>query len=390
MHRDARRRVRAGVSGMDGRRALAGTRDRRFRRVTPALEPLEGRRLLSFYTGPTARRPLLAHAGAFLVEVSGPGVVEVHPAPGGAIDLTAYGTTTSSTITITQTEPRFHAPSQLLLIRDLRIRSGELGGLSAMTAELDGRLTPLTGPLQTLAFGMIGPKAQVDVNGNVDSLDVANINLGPTGHVTITGDVNSIAQSGTTGTGTSGTTGTGTSGTTGTGTSATTTTIGAINIVGGRFSIGRDLLSSFTIDGDVTISHDGSFSIGRDQDGTFAVDGSLLLSTGGQIVIGRNLTSLAVSGNLIVQPSGSGIAVDGALQSLSVNGYLLGQGGTSNPSAIDVGVGLNLSGLTILGGISGQGGLINANIRVGGSVSGVDIPYGTTKSTIQSNATMPT
>ena len=123
-------------------------------------------------------------------------MVEVHPAPGGAIDLTAYGTTTSSTITITQTEPRYHAPSQLLLIRDLRIRSGELGGLSAMTAELEGRMTPLTGPLQTLAFGMIGPKAQVDVNGNVDSLGVSNINLGPTGHVTITGDVNSIAQVG--------------------------------------------------------------------------------------------------------------------------------------------------------------------------------------------------
>jgi hypothetical protein len=53
-------------------------------------------------------------------------------------------------------------------------------------------------------------------------------------------------------------------------------------------------------------------------------------------------------------------------------------------------VGLNLSGLTVLGGISGQGGLINANIRAGGSISGVDIPYGTTNSTIQSNATMPT
>jgi hypothetical protein len=51
---------------------------------------------------------------------------------------------------------------------------------------------------------------------------------------------------------------------------------------------------------------------------------------------------------------------------------------------------LNLSGLTILSGVTGQGGLIGANIRAGGSVSGVDIPYGTYKSTIKSNASMAT
>jgi len=40
--------------------------------------------------------------------------------------------------------------------------------------------------------------------------------------------------------------------------------------------------------------------------------------------------------------------------------------------------------------VAGQGGLINANIRAGGSVSGVDIPYGTFKSTIRSKTAMPT
>jgi hypothetical protein len=351
------------------------------RRIAPALEPLEGRRLLSFYTGPTAHRPLVTPAGAFLAQVSGPGVLEVHPAPGGAIDLTAYGTTSSSTITITQTLPRFHAAGQLLMIRNIRIRSGQLGGLSATTAELDGRMTPLTTSLQTLDLGTIGPNAQIDVDGDVASLAVSTINLGPTGRVAIAGDVDSIAESSTTSSTQSGTTSSGQSG---------TTTIGAVNIVGGRFSIGRDLLSSFAVGGDLSISHDGSFSIGRDEDGTFTVNGSVLLSSGGQIVVGRNLTSMTITGNLIVQPSGSGIAVDGALESLSVDGYFSGQGGTSDPSAIDLGVGLNLSGLTILGGISGQGGLIDANIRAGGSVSGVDIPYGTINSTIQSNAAMPT
>ena len=68
-----------------------------------------------------------------------------------------------------------------------------------------------------------------------------------------------------------------------------------------------------------------------------------------------------------------------------VGGTFQGRGGTNAPSAFDVGVGLNLSSLTILGGVPGQGGLINANIRAGGSISGVNIAYGTINSTIQPN-----
>ena len=41
--------------------------------------------------------------------------------------------------------------------------------------------------------------------------------------------------------------------------------------------------------------------------------------------------------------------------------------------------------LTILGALSGQGGLINANVRAGGSISNVNIVYGTINSTIQPN-----
>jgi hypothetical protein len=306
-------------------------------------------------------RKVITPAGGFLIQVSGPGVVQVFQAPKGAIDLTAYGTNATSTITITQTVPRYHETSQLLTIRNLRIRSGLLGGLTAGPVELNGRLTPLASSVNSLAIGVIGPKAQVDINGSVGSLSVGAIDLGPTGHFAIGGDVDSIAQSG-------------------------PLTIGAVHIDGGRFSIGRDSLSSIAINGDVSISQDGKFSIGRDEDGSFSVNGSLTLDTGGQIVIGRNLSSLAVNGNLVVNPSGSGIAVDGALESLTVGGYVLGQGGKSNPMVTDLGVGLNLSGLTILGGIPGQGGLINANIRAGGTVSGVDIPYGTSNSNIQSNA----
>jgi hypothetical protein len=339
--------------------------DGRRRRIAPALESLERRALLTAYTGPSANRPVSTPSGSYYIQVSGPGAVEVHHNPTGAINLNVYGTTSSSTLTITQTQPRYHATSRPLDIQTLTIRSKQLGGLNAAAVALEGKMTPLSNTMNTLEIGTIGPKAQVDVNGSVGTMTVSNVDLGPSGHVAITGDVNSIAQSG-------------------------PMTIGAITIDGGRFSIGRDSLASIAINGDIVISKDGKLSIGRDQDGTFTVYGSMVLNTGGQLVIGRNLAALGITGNLIVGPSGSGVAIDGALESLTVTGYVEGQGGQSVPSAVDLGVGLNLSNLSILGGLSGQGGLINANIRAGGIVSGVDIPYGTSNSNIQSNAAMPT
>ena len=90
-----------------------------------------------------------------------------------------------------------------------------------------------------------------------------------------------------------------------------------------------------------------------------------------------------------MRASDSGIAVNGALNGLTVNGYFQGQAGTANPSVIDLGVGLNLNNLTILGGVPGQGGLINANIRAGGSISNVNIAYGSINSTIQPNTPPP-
>jgi hypothetical protein len=117
--------------------------------------------------------------------------------------------------------------------------------------------------------------------------------------------------------------------------------------------------------------------------------GSLILESGGQIRVGRNLADLTVDGNLLVTASGSGIAVKGALNDLTVDGYFQGQGGTNAPSAIDLGVGLNFNGLNILGGINAQAGLIDANIRAGGTISGVNIPYGSVNSTIQASAPTP-
>ena len=59
-------------------------------------------------------------------------------------------------------------------------------------------------------------------------------------------------------------------------------------------------------------------------------------------------------------------------------------------TVFDLGVGLNVTGLTINGGNSALDGLINANIRAGGSITGVSIAYGTANSTIQPDTPPPT
>src|SRR5262249_13858911 len=150
-----------------------------------APEPLEGRQLLSFWTGPSAIRPLLTRAGQFLIQVSGPGVVKVHPGREGAIGLTAFGTTTESTINVTLVRPRWHSTAKFLAINNLTVTSGLLGGLNAGAAELTGTMTPINNAVNTLNLAEIGPNAQLVVNGSVGQMTVADVNLGPSGHVVI-------------------------------------------------------------------------------------------------------------------------------------------------------------------------------------------------------------
>ena len=51
------------------------------------------------------------------------------------------GTTSATTITITQIRPRWHYPSQYLGLDSLKITSGQLGGLDASFCELNGQMT---------------------------------------------------------------------------------------------------------------------------------------------------------------------------------------------------------------------------------------------------------
>jgi hypothetical protein len=226
-------------------------------------------------------------------------------------------------------------------------------------------LVPLNSTLNTLELGAIGPKAQIDVSGNVGTLTVSQIDLGPTGHVVISGQINTNDVT-------------------------TSMDIGSFVIDGGKFLIGQDSMAPIAVTGSMTISHDGLFSIGRDLDGALSVNGNLTLDTGGQLFVGRNASSITVDGNLIVNPTGSGIVVNGQLGDLSVTGIFQGQGGTAAPTYFDLGVGLDLTGLTISGGTTNQDGLINANIRAGGNITGVDIAYNSVNSTIQPNTPPPT
>ncbi len=365
------------VSRETRRRGTAPLERRRLTK-TPALETLEGRRMLSFYTGPSAVRNILTSGGIFQIQVDGPGLIKVHPGGKGAIDLSAFGTTAATSLNITLVRPRYHFPSRLLSIHKLTITSYQLGSLDASPAQLMGKMTTLTNTMQDFTIGGLGPAARVEVIGSVESMNVANVNLGPTGLVSISGGLNT-AEGGTSAT-----------------SSATSLadltglmTIGSLTLDGGKFLIGEDSVAPIFVQNNMTISHDGVFSVGRDLDGSLTVNGNLVLNTGGQLMVGRNLDNLTVNGNVIVNPSGSGIVVNGVLGDLQVNGLFQGQGGTSAPTFFDLGVGLNINGLSILGGNTAQNSLINANIRAGGSISGVDIAYGTVNSTIQPNTPPP-
>ena len=188
--------------GRSWRSIPAASRSARVRRTStaPAVESLEGRQLLSTFTGFTHVRNILTPAGIFSLQVTGPGVLKASPAGHGAINLNVLGTTTNSSLSITQVKPRFHVVNNLLVIQNLTIKSGQIGNIQASPAELDGPMTlpmtPLTTSINTLQFGALGPNAQIDVNGDVGSMSVQNVNLGPSGQVVIAGNLNSLTVSG--------------------------------------------------------------------------------------------------------------------------------------------------------------------------------------------------
>ena len=76
-------------------------------------------------------------------------------------------------------------------------------------------MTPLENSVSLLALGALGPAAQIDVNGSVATMTVPEVDLGPSGHVIIAGDLNGGSSQG-------------------------SMQVVDLTIDGGRFVIGRD------------------------------------------------------------------------------------------------------------------------------------------------------
>ncbi len=341
-------------------RASGSSPRRTRRRVEPGLEALESRQLLTLFTGFSRVRNVPTRSGVFSLAIDGPGVLRTAPAGNGAYNVKVMGTTTESTLSITQVRPRLHAVSTLLPIRDIFIKSGEIGRVNAGAVLLDGGMTPINGSLGSIAFGALGPRAQIDVLGSVGSMSFGSVDLGPGGRVVIAGDLTGAGSS---------TTDTATSG----------LSIGQMSLRNGQFIIGRDAIAPVTIAGDLRLSENGLFSTGRDQRGTLGVGGSVVIDTGGEILVGRNLAGMAVNGDILVNPNAGGILVKGNLGGLRVNGIFRGQG---SPTDTDLAVGLNLTGLEVLGGGADQASIQNANISVGKNLTGLVAEHGIFRSWI--------
>jgi hypothetical protein len=305
-------------------------------------------------------RNLASSAGIFKVQISGPGYLKVQQLPRGLVDFNLLGTTSGSTLTVTLLRPRPHQASALLPIRDVNVVSHQLGGVDASPALLSGTMTPLENSVSLISFGALGPAAQIDVNGAVATMTVPDVDLGPSGHVVIAGDLNGGSSQG-------------------------SMQIDDLTIDGGRFVIGRDSVAPIAISGDLTLGRNGLLSIGRDQLAPLIVGGSIRLDAGGEIQVGRNLNGLYVGGDVVVAPGSSGILAQGSLNGLVVNGVFRGQG---SATAVDLGVGLDLAGFVVNGGTTGLGGLQSANVSVGKNITNVSIAFGIYRSWITAGATI--
>ncbi len=267
-------------------------------RAPRTVEYLESRQLLSFLQ-PYGQKFDVVHSGAVVdvISVAGPGQVFSQRINRTTIALSLLGTTQDSQVTVTAFGSEPQVANRPLQIGKITVRSGRLGSFQGLTTvDLEGRMSPLTGPISSLQFDSIGPAAKLDVIGNLGQLTInRTVTLGSTGFVNVTNDL--------------------------TGSLSTTQNV---TLNGGRISIGRDLSGSVTIGGNLTLNNGGQFSVGRNQGAatstatttSFTVTGNLSVDSSAAFSVGGNASALNVGGN--VEASGGGqIAVAGNLGSTS-------------------------------------------------------------------------
>ena len=112
-------------------------------------------------------------------------MIKVHSGAHSAISMTAFGTTSATTITVGQVRPLYHFPSRDLVLNKVVIVSGQLGSFNATSSELNGSMTQINNTVNSLEFDQIGPNAQIKVNGDVGTFSANQVNLGPLGQVVI-------------------------------------------------------------------------------------------------------------------------------------------------------------------------------------------------------------
>ena len=227
------------------------------------------------------------------------------------------------------------------------------------SADLEGPISTLQGPVTSIQLDSIGPKAQIkivsgnsgqpSVNGNLGQLTVnRGIDLGPTGYIDIGNDL--------------------------TGSLSVTSNL---TLDGGQINIGRDLSGTVSIGGNLTIDDGGQLHVTRNL-GTATASTTGASSSGasitgnvslddGVLTVGGNAGTLTVGGNFEAS-QGGGIAVAGNLSGLTVNSGSAGSNTgslTLNPGG-SVSVGGNLDALTVGNSVQSD---TNSQIQVTGNLS---------------------
>ena len=315
-----------------------------------------------------------------MISVAGPGQVFTHRVNRKTIALSLVGTTQDSQVTVTAFGSQPQAANRPLQISKIAVRSGRLGSFQGLTTvDLQGRMSPLTGPISSLQFDSIGASAKIDVNGNLGQLTVnRTVTLGSSGHINVTNDLTgslSVMQGGVTLNGGNIWIGRDLSG--------SVTIGGGLNLNnGGQFFVGRNLgaatsttaTSGFTVTGNLSVDSSAEFSVGANSS-ALIVGGNVTLASGGQLKVGGILSSLSVGGNLQTSAGGE-VDVLGNLGVLSVTGIIAGKG------TDDIVVGGNLGQLTDLGGGNNAFSLQGVDVDVSRSIQGLDVRSGISESLI--------
>lgn len=161
--------------------------------LLPVFEALERREVLSrtlpIPLVPPGVRMVQTGSALYEVRLSGPGSMRVRPMGGGQFGVDLFGTTDASALSVSRTKVRPHVRIGSLSLGRIDVKSGHLGTIQAPVATLQGTFDTVDGSMRAIALGGIGPRARVDVAGDVGSLDVGTIQLGPSGVLHVGGSL---------------------------------------------------------------------------------------------------------------------------------------------------------------------------------------------------------